>query len=98
MKKLVLITPVSAQQDLADCLRSFPQIGGFTFTPVEGYGMHNPGLSLSARDRVVGYVPHVRVDALLADEDVEAVLKALGAIGNGQYSYWMSSVERHGRL
>lgn len=97
MKKLVLIAPVSAQQDLADSLRSL-SLGGFTFTLVEGHGMHNPGLSLSARDRVVGYVPHVRVDVLLEDEEIEPVLEALGAIGNGQYSYWMSSVERHGRL
>ena len=34
-------------------------------------------LTRSARDRVVGCIPHVRVDIMLKGEDVEAVLAAL---------------------
>lgn len=98
MKHLVLIAPVSIQQDLADTLRALSAIGSFTFTQVEGHDMLYQDLMLTARDRVVGYIPHIRLDVLLSDEAVETVLEGLGAIGKGQYNYWLNSVERHGKL
>jgi len=102
MKNLVLVVHADIQQRLADTLRSLPQVAGFTFTTVEGHGpqsRHDP--SVSARDLVVGYTPHVRVDILLADEDAGAVLAALrashcGVAGRGVY--WLTSVVEHGRL
>ena len=102
MRKLTLIVHADIQQALADALRAMPEVPGFTFTPVEGHGpQEGRDAFLSARDRVVGYVPHVRVDLLLEDRDVETVLEALqvsscGAAGRGVY--WVTRVERHGRL
>ena len=56
--------------------------------------------TLSAHDRVVGYTPHVRVDVVLEDGDMEAVLDALlksrcGVAGRG--IYWVTRVETQGR-
>ncbi len=102
MKNLMLIVHADLQQALADALRSFAQVAGFTFTRVEGHGSqdeHDP--ALTARDRVVGYTPHVRVDILLKDEDVDEVLQGLRA-GNcgvaGRGIYRVTAVEKQGTL
>ncbi len=102
MKNLVLIIHASMQQDLADYLRAISQATGFTFSHVEGHGSqveHDP--LLSVRDKVVGYTPRVRVDVLLEDADVADVLSGIsqnlpGIKGHGVY--WVTDVDRHGRL
>lgn len=102
MKNLTLIVHADIRQALADVLRGLKEVEGFTFTSVEGHGPqdeNNP--QLSARDRVVGYTPHVRVDIVLNDKDVDKVLEALresncGVAGRGVY--WVAPVEKHGRL
>ncbi|HEX9625580.1 MAG TPA: DUF3240 family protein [Acidiferrobacterales bacterium] len=102
MKKLTLIVNADRQLALADLLRGLDRINGFTFTPVEGHGTQDErDPKLSARDRVVGYTPHVRVDLVLDDGDVAAVLKALragrsGVTGRGVY--WVTPVAEYGRL
>lgn len=102
MKKLTLIVHADVQQALADALRALPAVTGFTFTAVEGHGPQDErDAFLSARDRVVGYVPHVRVDLILEDAAVDKVLEALqksplGVAGRGVY--WTTRVEKHGRL
>lgn len=102
MKNLVMIVHANVQQDLADRLRGLPQVKGFTFSHAEGHGgqvEHDP--FLSARDRVVGYVPRVRADVLLDDAEVAVVLSALRAPGRGiagQGIYWVTPVEQDGRL
>lgn len=102
MKKLTLIVHADIKQALADVLRALPEVTGFTFTPVEGHGPQGArDAFLSARDRVVGYTPHVRVDIALDDADVDKVLAALqasncGAAGRGVY--WVTRIERQGRL
>ena len=102
MKNLTLIVHANVQQALADALRSIMQASGFTFTPVEGHGAQDGrDPTLSARDRVVGYTPQVRVDILLEDGDVDVVLQALraaecGLAGRG--IYWVTPVEQRGRL
>jgi nitrogen regulatory protein P-II 1 len=102
MKKMTLIVHTDVQEALADALRAMPQVAGFTFTPVEGHGpQEGHDVLLSARDRVVGYVPHVRVDLVLEDADVDKVLEALqasrcGVAGRGVY--WVTRLERQGRL
>lgn len=101
MKKLTLIVHADIEQALADMLRALEQVSGFTFTHVEGHGAQDErDPSLSARDRVVGYTPHVRVDILLKGEDVDEVLRALRAGGGlaGRGLYWITPVEQHGRL
>lgn len=102
MKNLTLIVHADTEQALADVLRGLRQVSGFTFSHVEGHGAQDErDPALSARDRVVGYTPHVRVDIMLKGEDVDAVLAALrdsrcGVAGRGVY--WVTEVERQGRL
>jgi nitrogen regulatory protein P-II 1 len=101
MKNLTIVIHASAEQALADHLRTLEQVQGFTFTHVEGHSDHSENDPfLSARDRVVGYVPRVRLDVLLAAADVSAVLTALLAQESfrGQGVYWVSPVEQQGRL
>lgn len=102
MKNLTLVVHADVKQALADVLRGLKLVQGFTFTPVEGHGAHSgEDAFLRARDRVVGYVPHVRVDLLLEDDDVELVLKALRASNDsvaGRGVYWITRLERQGRL
>ncbi len=102
MKNLTLIVHADIQQALADVLRGMKEVEGFTFTPVEGHGPQDErDPSLSARDRVVGYTPHVRVDIVLDDKNVDKVLQALresrcGVVGRGVY--WVADVLQRGRL
>ena len=102
MKNLTLIVHADVKQVLADTLRSIKHVSGFTYTPVEGHGAQDGrDPTLSARDRVVGYTPQVRVDILLEDGDVEVVMQILrtadcGLAGGG--IFWVAPVEQQGRL
>lgn len=102
MKHLTLIIHTNLQQDLADQLRSMEQISGFTFCHVEGHGVQvESDPFLSARDKVVGYTPRVRADILLEENDVDSVLETLRSSISGlqnQGIYWLTAVERNGRL
>lgn len=101
MKSLNIVIHAGAQQELADTLRTLEQVQGFTFTHVEGHSDHSDADPfLSARDKVVGYVPRVQVTVLLADADIGVVLSVLLAEESfrGQGVYWVSPVEQMGRL
>lgn len=102
MKILVMIVYADVQQDLADHLRGLEQVEGFTFSHAEGHGIRTEREPfLSARDKVVGYVPRIRVEILLNDADVGAVLSVLRAPETGiagQGVYWVTPVEQGGRL
>ena len=101
MKILTLIVHADIKQALADLLRSLPQVTQFTFTHIEGHGAQEErDPSLSARDYVVGYTPQVRVDILIDDENVDAVLDTLRRNGGvaGRGMYWVTPAEEHGRL
>lgn len=97
MKNLVLIVSASVQQSVTDHLRALG-VPGFTVSQVEGHGAHTAeDPFLSSRDRVVGFVPRVRVDIVLPSERATAVLDALrepntGLSGHG--IFWVSPVER----
>ncbi|MBI3546259.1 MAG: DUF3240 family protein [Gammaproteobacteria bacterium] len=102
MKNLTLMVHADVEQALADVLRGLKFLPGFSFTRVEGHGAQDArDPMLSARDRVVGYTPHVRVDMVLEDKNLEQVLQTLratdcGVVGKGVY--WISEVQGHGRL
>ena len=85
-----------------DALRGLEQVRGFTFTQVEGHGARaDRDATLSARDKVVGYTPRMRVDILLEDADVDIVLGALrSALSdfNDVGVFWVTDVEKSGRL
>ncbi len=102
MKNLIIIIHANAQQDMSDLLRNLDCITGFTFTHVEGHGTQSEqDVFLSARDKVVGFVPRMRVDILLEDKDVETVLAAIRSTSNGDFFagfYWCTDVEQSGRL
>ena len=102
MKNLTLIVHADIEQALADTLRSLKQVSGFMFIHVEGHGPQDErDPTLSARDRVVGYTPHVRVDIVLRDEDVDDVLHALRAADcglAGRGIYWITSVNEFDKL
>ena len=102
MKNLILITRADTQQRVADTLRGLPRVQGFTFTSVDGHGSQAAhDCSVSARDRVVGYTPQVRVDILLEAADIKSVLAALSQpdVGlQGRCIYWVTAVEQHGQL
>jgi nitrogen regulatory protein P-II 1 len=102
MKNLTMIIHADVEQMLADVLRGMDRIPGFTFTHVQGHGPQDESdPALSARDRVVGYTPHVRVDILLEDRDVDTVLERLRTLNGGMAGrgiYWVSDVIHQGRL
>ena len=102
MKNLTLIIHTNAQQDLADQLRSMELVSGFSFSHVEGHGVQaESDPFLSARDKVVGYTPRVRVDLLLEDNDVDSILNNLRKSIKGMENhgvFWITAVEQSGRL
>jgi nitrogen regulatory protein P-II 1 len=101
MKNLTLIVHADIEQALADLLRSLPQVSEFTFTHIEGHGAQDErDPTLSARDRVVGYTPQIRVDVVIGDQDAPAVLDVMRRNGGvaGRGMYWVTPVEEHGRL
>ncbi|PIP03107.1 MAG: DUF3240 domain-containing protein [Zetaproteobacteria bacterium CG12_big_fil_rev_8_21_14_0_65_54_13] len=102
MKILNLVTHANMQHQLSDILRDIEQVNGFTFTPAQGHGTHvDSDPFLSSRDRVVGYTPRIKVEILLADEDVEPVLSCLRDAmihERNQGLYWVCPVDSTGRL
>ena len=96
MINLSLLADASVKQSLADVLRAIPEVERFIFTHVEEHShqLEHDAL-LSERERVVGYVPRVRVDILLDDASLDVVRGALGAAScglAGQCRYWVTPV------
>ncbi len=101
MKKLAMIVSSSVYQAVTDQLRALG-VAGFTVSHIEGHGPHtDEDQFVSARDRVVGFVPRVRVDIVLPEEQMTTVLDALCSPGTGLAGhgvFWVSSVERFGQF
>jgi len=102
MKNLVLVVHANMQNDLADQLRTIACVNDFTFSEVQGHGPRDAKDSfLSMRDRVVGYSPHIRVEIMLEDEHIPAVLEQLRSVvkhTRDQGIYWVTPVEQSGFL
>ena len=103
MKNLIMIVHANFQQDLADSLRSLDVVESFTFTHIECHEPHRHEYdrSLSAREKVVGYTPRVRIDVFLQESDVPTVLNEIRKRTNsdeGLGVYWVTTVEEHGQL
>ncbi len=101
MKKLSLIVHTSQQQALADLLRSL-QLDSFMFSHIEEHSAQTEhDAFLSARDRVVGYVPKVRVDVIIEDDRARTVLDDIRNSDisfDGRGMYWITEVEEAGAL
>jgi nitrogen regulatory protein P-II 1 len=101
MKKFSMVVHTSLQQELADFLRSM-QLDSFMFSHIEEHSaqLEHDAL-LSARDKVVGYVPKVRVDVILDSDSIEKLLveirsSTISFKGNG--IYWVTEIEESGEL
>ena len=80
MKQLTLYMQASAEGDVLDCLRSNPDVTGFTLVPCQGHSSeHVGGKEEAAIDLVVGFVPRIRIEVILEDDRVESVLTGLKA-------------------
>lgn len=101
MKKLSIVVHESAQQQLADFLRS-QQLDTFMFSHIEEHSSQmEHDRFLSDRDKVVGYVPQVRLDVILTQEEIQALLgKLKGAKGTlkGKGIYWITDIDEFGSL
>ena len=100
MKKLSMVVHSSLQQALADCLRGL-QLDTFMFSHIEEHSTqleHDP--FLSARDRVVGYVPQVRVDIIIEDERARSLLDEIRSACrfSGKGIYWITNIDEAGEL
>ncbi len=101
MKKLSIVVHTSLQQELADCLRNL-KLDSFMFSHIEEHSAQlEQDAFLSARDKVMGYVPKVRVDVLLEDERAKTLLDELKGSGVsfcGKGVYWVMDVVEAGEL
>lgn len=102
MKCLTLIVHADIEETLADTLRALPAVSSFTVAHIESHDAHETAEGLlSTRDRVAGYIPHVRVDLLLDDAQIAPLLAALRAADSGvagRGRYWVTEVEAEGNL
>lgn len=96
-----MIVHTSLQQELADCLRSL-QLETFVFSHVEEHSAQlERDTFLSVRDKVVGYVPQVRVDVILEDDKARLILEDIRKLKcsfHGKGNYWISDVDEAGNL
>lgn len=101
MKKLTMVVHSSLQQELADCLRNL-RLDTFMFTHVEEHSAQlEQDAFLSPRDKVVGFVPQVRVDVILDDERARSLLEEIRGSQcrfKGRGIYWLTEVEESGIL
>ncbi len=101
MKKLSMVVHESLQQALADYLRS-QQLQTFMFTHIEEHSSHIERDSfLSARDKVVGYVPQVRVDVIVSEESIKSLLENIwnsDSAFKGKGMYWVTDIDEFGEL
>jgi len=101
MKKLSMVVHKSLQQTLADFLRS-QQLETFMFSHIEEHSSHVKQDSfLSARDKVVGYVPQVRLDVILSKENIKSLLESIKSSDcpfKGKGIYWVADLDDFGEL
>ncbi len=96
-----MVVHETQQQALADYLRSL-QLDTFLFYHIEEHSSNMKNdLFLSARDKVVGYVPQVRVDVILNAEEMTMLLKNITdprCDFKGKGIYWVTNLEEFGKL
>ena len=102
MKCVTLIVHASAKSALTDFFHEITEVRRFTMIDCEGYDENDLADPLiAAGDRVVGYVPRVRIDLIVRDEQVPTVLTTLRH-GDSQVAglgvYWVTSIDEEGTL
>lgn len=102
MKKIEAIIKPFKLEDVKDALTNL-EITGMTVSEVKGYGRQQGHSELyRGAEYVVDFLPKVKVDIIVKDEEVEPAIAAIteaartGKIGDGKI--FVSSVERVVRI
>ena len=102
MKLVTAIVKPHRIDDVKDALREIG-VGGLTTTDVEGFGRQRGHTEVyRGAEYQVDFVPKVKVEIVVADDDVDGVVDAIakaartGKIGDGKL--WVSDVDRVMRI
>jgi len=103
VKCLTLFVHAAVRDEVVDCLREDSEVSGFTLTEAQGHSSATAEDDpfLATRDRVVGYVPRVRIEVVLPDDAVDAVLDRVRASlsrGGTAGAWLVTDAEGFGRL
>lgn len=102
MKCVTLIVHASAKSALTDFFHEIAEVRRFTMIDCEGYDENDlADPRISPGDRVVGYIPRVRIDLTVNDPDVTTVMTKLRATESqvsGLGIYWITQIEDEGIL
>ncbi|MBN2804032.1 MAG: DUF3240 family protein [Deltaproteobacteria bacterium] len=101
MKCLSLVVNKSKQDEILSILRATPQVTAYTIFHGEGHYRGSVSIFESADDEVMGYVPRIRIDLLLADNLVDEVLNKLKECRKSATSfgiYWITPIDKVGEL
>ena len=102
MKCVTLIVHASAKSALTDFFHEIAEVRRFTMIDCEGYDENDlADPRISPGDRVVGYIPRVRIDLTVNDPDVTTVMTKLRATESqvsGLGIYWITPIEDEGIL
>lgn len=102
MKCVTLIVHASAKSALTDFFHDITEVRRFTMIDCEGYDENDlADPRISPGDRVLGYIPRVRIDLAVSDPDVPAVMTQLRAAESqvsGLGVYWITQIEEQGTL
>ena len=102
MKCVTLIVHASAKSALTDFFHEIAEVRRFTMINCEGYDENDlADPRISPGDRVVGYIPRVRIDLTVNDPDVTTVMTKLRATESqvsGLGIYWITPIEDEGIL
>ncbi len=102
MKCLTLIIHEAAKHDIIERLRDEESVRGFTILSGEGHSRRTQRNPFETNhDRVMGYVPRVRVDVVLEAKAVEPLLgklKDCDSCVTGLGVWWVTPVEASGYL
>ncbi|MBN2528275.1 MAG: DUF3240 family protein [Deltaproteobacteria bacterium] len=101
MKRLSLMLNHSKKNDIVELLQQLEHVNAYTIFHGEGHFPGNIASFESAYDEVMGFVPRIRVDLLLDDDDVASVLdkiKQCTGCNARNGVYWISPVDSMGEL
>lgn len=79
MKTIVAFIRNSKEDAVCEALHQLPSVTGATFADVRGFGRGRGRTYDSMDETLVGTLPKVRVDVMVADEHATAVCNAIAA-------------------
>ena len=102
MKCITLIVHASAKSALTDFFHDITEVRRFTMIDCEGYDENDlADPRISPGDRVVGYMPRVRIDLTVDDGHVPGLLATLRHADSqvsGLGVFWITPIEDEGSL